>query len=118
MSFSSISTARKSDFPLDADGKLLRNVITSKVLISENTSIEDPYIRKYMRKNIDYRWLDRKKSDQILRHGFHKGSCPNIYIGSQRRMNREIFHPSTSISVRIKQQDQPLIIGFHLSYLV
>ena len=113
MSFSSISTARKSDFSLDADGKLLRNVITSKVLISEGTSIEDSYIRKYMRKNIDYPWLDRKKFDKILRHGFHEGSCPNFYLGSQRRMNREIFYPSTSISVRIKQQDEPLIISLN-----
>ena len=101
----------KSAFSLDDKGELLNTVITSKLLIPEGTEIQIPYVKNNLHENIDYYWLERKKSSEHTYQGYENGNCPNIFIGSDRKGKvHEIFQPRNSCFVKIKPHDEPLII--------
>ena len=102
---------KKSEFLLDDEKKLLRTVVTSKLLVPEGTEIQDVFVKNNLHKDIDYSWLERTKA-KIQRDfaGYNKGYCPNIYIGSDSNNVHEVFQPRRSIAVTIKQHDEPLII--------
>ena len=106
------SSINQLGFSMNRKGELYRTVITSKLLISEDTEIEDSFVSNNLHKDIDYSWFDRTKANATA-YGYNKGNCPNIYIGSSISDIHEIFQPTTTISVKIKEHDIPLKISIN-----
>ena len=101
----------ESGFSMNKKGELYKSVITSKLLISKGTQIEDSFINENLHEDIDHSWLNQKKSKKSGRNGYHKGNIPNFYIGSSRGNIHEVFEPKQTIFLKFKDHDDPLKIS-------